>query len=129
MCGSPCLRGVQACSSCRYSQVVEAQQALVAVQEVIRATDGVKLPCTPSSQVEILTRWLEAQKVNFENVKPVRNLPKELCFPREVQHILSVFITHPQSSAMSSGTLGPSATMSLGQLNSTWHCTPLGVEV
>lgn len=73
---------------------MKAQQALVAVQEVIRATDGVKLPCTPSSQVEILTRWLEAQKVNFENVKPVLNSPRELCFPREV-HILSIFITHP----------------------------------
>lgn len=122
MCGSPHLCGVQARSSFRYSQVVKAQQALVAVQQVVRATDGVKLPGTPSSRVEILTRWLEAQKVKFENVKPVLNLPKELCFPRKVQHILSIFTTHPQSSAMSSGTLGPSATMSLGQLNSTWHC-------
>lgn len=80
---------------------MKAQQALVAVQDVIRATDGVKLPRTPSPQVEIRTRWLEAQKVHFENVKSVLNLPKELCFPREV-HILSIIVSHPQSSAVSS---------------------------
>lgn len=54
---------------------MKAQEALVAVQQVIRATDGLKLPGTPSSQVVIVTRRLERQKVNFGNVKPVLNLP------------------------------------------------------
>lgn len=77
-----------------YSHVLNAQQALVAIQDIICATDGVKVLCATFPYVVVATCCLETGKRNSENIKHAFTLAQMLCVPSSV-HVLYVLITHP----------------------------------